>query len=177
MPPTTGRAREARARRNPCESASRTARRKRIAPRRCAPTERASPRWAPRVRPRPCRAPPRGRARGGRWKRAAPRRAPAAPGRARRRAGRHDQWRRAAYSVALKIAEGAGRRGVKDFRKHLDIARTSLSEIEAILDLAVALGYLQLQDLTQVEATREECAKTVYGLLRKLPEGPKQPGR
>ena len=88
-----------------------------------------------------------------------------------------DQWRRAAYSVALNIAEGASRRGVKDFRKHLDIARTSLSEIEAILDLAVALGYLQLQDLTQVEATREECAKTVYGLLRKLPEGPKQPGR
>ena len=70
-----------------------------------------------------------------------------------------DQWRCAAYSVALNIAEGASRRGVKDFRKHLDIARASLSEIEAILDLAVALGYLQLQDLTQVEATRESAPR------------------
>src|SRR5438094_7266188 len=50
-----------------------------------------------------------------------------------------DQWRRAVYSVALNIAEGASRRGVKDFRKHLDIARASLHEIEAIVDLVLAL--------------------------------------
>jgi len=50
-------------------------------------------------------------------------------------------------------------------------------EIEAILDLVLALGYFRPEDLTQVQGTREECAKTVYGLLRKLPDGPKQPGR
>ena len=54
------------------------------------------------------------------------------------REGLADQWRRAAYSVALNIAEGASRRGVKDFRKHLDIARGSLHEVEAILDLVLA---------------------------------------
>src|SRR5207247_9940106 len=52
-----------------------------------------------------------------------------------------DQWRRDVYSVALNIAEGASRRGVKDFRRHLDIARASLHEIEAILDLVLALEY------------------------------------
>src|SRR3989449_3733172 len=54
-----------------------------------------------------------------------------------------DQWRRAAYSVALNIPEGASRRGVKDFRKHLDIARASLHEVEAILDLVIAQGYVR----------------------------------
>src|SRR6059058_3063630 len=50
-----------------------------------------------------------------------------------------DQWRRAAHSVALNIAEGASRRGPKEFRRYLDIARSSLHEIEAILALAEAL--------------------------------------
>src|SRR6266513_5754799 len=80
-----------------------------------------------------------------------------------------DQWRRAAYSVALNIAEGASRRGVKDFRKHLDIARASLSEIEAILDLVIAQGYVRPEELAPVQATRDECARTVYGLLRTPP--------
>jgi four helix bundle protein len=88
-----------------------------------------------------------------------------------------DQWRRAAYSVALNIAEGASRRGVKDFRKHLDIARASLHEVEAILDLVLALDYFRPVELAMLQATRDECAKTVYGLLRKLPDGPKEPGR
>jgi four helix bundle protein len=88
-----------------------------------------------------------------------------------------DQWRRATYSVALNIAEGASKRGVKDFRKHLDIARASLHEVEGIVELVLALGYLRPDDLAEVQTTRDECARTVYGLLRTLPDGPKQPGR
>jgi four helix bundle protein len=93
------------------------------------------------------------------------------------RDGLADQWKRASYSVVLNIAEGASRRGSKEFRRFLDIARGSLHEIEAILDLVIALGYLRSEELTEVQATREECAKTVYGLLRKLSDGPKHPGR
>jgi four helix bundle protein len=79
-----------------------------------------------------------------------------------------DQWRRAAYSVVLNITEGASRRGPKEFRRYLDMARSSLHEIEAILALVEALGYLEAVQLAPIKATRDECAKTVYGLLRKM---------
>ena len=84
------------------------------------------------------------------------------------RDGLADQWRRASYSVVLNIAEGASRRGTREFRKHLGIARASLDEIEAILDLAVALDYFRPEELAKLEAIRDECAKTVYGLIRKF---------
>lgn len=79
-----------------------------------------------------------------------------------------EQWKRAAYSVVLNIAEGASRRGSKDFRRHLDIARASLDEVEAILDLVIGLGYFTKTELERVEAVRDECSRTVYGLIRKL---------
>jgi len=86
------------------------------------------------------------------------------------RSGLANQWRRAASSVVLNIAEGASRPGNKEFRRHLGIARASLDEIEAIIDLAVGLDYLQRDDVTKVNAVRDECARTVYGLMRKLGE-------
>jgi len=66
---------------------------------------------------------------------------------------------------------------VTDFRKHLDIARGSLHEVEAIIELVLALEYVRPEELEEVRATRDECARTVYGLLRTLPNGSKEPGR
>jgi four helix bundle protein len=80
------------------------------------------------------------------------------------------QWRRAAYSVALNIAEGASRRGPREFRRYLDIARASLHEVEAILVLVTQLGYLPEGDISAIEARRARCAKLVYGLIRKMNE-------
>ena len=79
-----------------------------------------------------------------------------------------DQWRRAAYSVALNLAEGASRRGPTEFRRYLDIARSSLHEVEAILELAIAQGYLTEAESEPVRQSRASCARMVYGLLRKM---------
>ena len=79
-----------------------------------------------------------------------------------------DQWRRASYSVVLNIAEGASRRGPREFRRHLDIARGSLHEVAVVLDLVVALGYFKESDLVPLRRARDECARTVWGLLRSI---------
>lgn len=89
--------------------------------------------------------------------------------------GLADQWKRASYSVVLNIAEGASRVGTKEFRRHLTSARSSLDEIEAIIDLTIAFNYFRPEELAKVEAVRDECAKTVYGLLRKLGDAPNPP--
>ena len=48
------------------------------------------------------------------------------------------------------------------------MARGSLHEVEAIIDLVQHLGLLQPTDLEELIAARDECARTVYGLLRRL---------
>ena len=80
------------------------------------------------------------------------------------------QWRRAAYSVALNLAEGAARSNRGNFRRHVDIARGSLDELESILELVKALDYLSEDELRALCASRSNCARMVAGLLRRLRE-------
>jgi len=79
-----------------------------------------------------------------------------------------DQWRRAAYSVVLNIAEGSSRRGPREFRRYLDIARGSLHEIEGILEMVERLAYLPAEELRSLRIGRLHCARLVYALLRKM---------
>jgi four helix bundle protein len=78
------------------------------------------------------------------------------------------QWRRATYSVALNLAEGAGRRTNRDFRRFVAAARGSLDEIEAILDIAEGFGYLPPEVIAELKQVRKQCAQLVTGLLHKL---------
>ena len=85
-------------------------------------------------------------------------------------AGLANQLRRAAYSVPLNIAEGSAKRGSREYRRSLDIARGSLAEVETILEMARDLGYLQPAEFGRLEALATETSKTLYGLLRKIGE-------
>ena len=79
-----------------------------------------------------------------------------------------DQLRRAAYAVPLNIAEGSARRGSREYRRFLDIARASLAEIETILDLSHDLGYIDDSAHARLTGLAAETGKTLYGLLRKI---------
>ena len=50
-----------------------------------------------------------------------------------------DQWLRAAQSIPLNIAEGNGKRSLKDRSRFFDIARGSALECAAIQDVLVDL--------------------------------------
>jgi four helix bundle protein len=79
-----------------------------------------------------------------------------------------DQLRRAAYSAVLNIAEGTGRSSARDYRKFLVTARASLDEVEAILETARDIGYIDPPRHEQLAAMRDEAARTLFGLIRSL---------
>jgi len=79
-----------------------------------------------------------------------------------------DQLRRAGYAVPLKIAEGNTHRGVREGRQYLDRARSSLAEVETILQMTRELEYLSPTDYGRLEALADEAGKTLYGLLRSI---------
>src|SRR2546429_9754765 len=78
------------------------------------------------------------------------------------------QWRRAAYSVALNLAEGAARSNRGNFRRHVDTARGSLDELEPILEAVKPLDYLSESELRVLHASRSNCSRMVAGMLRRL---------
>ena len=72
-------------------------------------------------------------------------------------AGIADQMRRAALSIPLNIAEGAGRTTKPDAARHYGIARGSAMECAAIIDALVLLNI--------VDASEREAALVFLGRI------------
>ncbi len=77
-----------------------------------------------------------------------------------------NQMQRAAVSVAANIAEGSGRRTLRDYLRFLYIAKGSLCELEYYIHLAKRLGYLSDADYQRLDALQDETTRVLWGFIR-----------
>lgn len=84
---------------------------------------------------------------------------------AEERFGMISQMRRAALSVHLNIAEGASRKSEQERKRFYEIARSSLIEIDAALDIAKDLDYLKGSDIDDLGSSMVQCFKILTGLI------------
>ncbi|MCW3094045.1 MAG: four helix bundle protein [Ferruginibacter sp.] len=76
------------------------------------------------------------------------------------------QIRRAALSVHLNISEGASRKSETERKRYYEIARGSIIEIDAALDIANDLEYLSNQNLTTIGELTVKCFKMLTGMIQ-----------
>ena len=74
------------------------------------------------------------------------------------------QLRRAALSVHLNIAEGASRKSEIERKRYYEVARGSVIEIDAALDIANDLKYLAGLSLENLSHSMIKCFKILSGL-------------
>ncbi len=78
------------------------------------------------------------------------------------------QTRRSAFSIPVNIAEGVAKKGSREFRRFLDIALGSFSELTYCLRLANDLGYICGTDATSIEELRSSVGKLLWRLYESI---------
>jgi four helix bundle protein len=79
-----------------------------------------------------------------------------------------DQLYRAALSIPLNIAEGAGRYSKPDKRNFYTVARGSVFECTAIIDILCDKGIISTSHKDGYYITLEEISKMLSGLINSL---------
>lgn len=82
--------------------------------------------------------------------------------------GLTSQIRRSAVSVPGNIAEGAARASTKEFLQFLNVARSSLSELETQLLLARDLGFNDDKSFSSISETLDHAFGVLGGLINSL---------
>ena len=79
--------------------------------------------------------------------------------------GMISQIRRAALSVHLNIAEGSSRKSEIERKRYYEISRGSVIEIDAAIDIADDLGYLNNISLDKLGEQMIKCFKLISGMI------------
>ncbi len=77
-----------------------------------------------------------------------------------------DQWKRASLSSVLNLAEGTGRMTPADKKHFYTIARGSIFECAAILELIMALDGLTKEEFEEFYEGYEKASKMLLGMYR-----------
>ena len=86
---------------------------------------------------------------------------------------RHDfalrnQLRSSAISIPANIAEGAAKRGSAEFRRFLDVAVGSFSEVSYALLFAHEVGFLSTEEYRRLDTVRSRAGKVLWGLYASI---------
>ena len=79
-----------------------------------------------------------------------------------------DQIRRAATSIALNIAEGAGSGGDNEFHRFLSIAFRSVYEVITAAEIALKLNYGQPEENRELIRRADELCAMIAGFKKTL---------
>ena len=87
---------------------------------------------------------------------------------AEERYGLTSQMRRAGFSAAVNIVEGSARRGPREFRRFLDIALSSLTEVGYALRLTQEVGLLSEEDWSTLNDHQSRARVLTWELYRSM---------
>jgi four helix bundle protein len=78
------------------------------------------------------------------------------------------QIRRAGVSVPVNIAEGAARKGKKEFIHFLHVSLGSLTELDTLILISRDLNFVDEDKANKVIDEMDTIGKMIYGLIKKL---------
>ncbi|MBI2486616.1 MAG: four helix bundle protein [Deltaproteobacteria bacterium] len=82
--------------------------------------------------------------------------------------GLTSQFRRAALSIALNIAEGSGRLKKLEKRRFYEIARASVFECVPIIEVSKNQGYIEKEDCKKLRDICAELGRMITGLMKSI---------
>jgi len=81
------------------------------------------------------------------------------------------QIRRAAVSVVANIAEGHARAGRAEYRQFVNVARGSVAEVDAELEVAERLGFATVDSLSRARQQADAISRMLTNLRKSLAGG------
>ncbi|MDH5602592.1 MAG: four helix bundle protein [Cyclobacteriaceae bacterium] len=79
-----------------------------------------------------------------------------------------DQLTRASFSIPLNIAEGSGRFSKPDRRNFYTIARSSVFECVAILDILQDRQLITRKEYVSLEGVADDISRILFAMIRNL---------
>ena len=79
-----------------------------------------------------------------------------------------DQIQRASLSIMNNIAEGFGRKGDKEFKRFLCIAKGSCDELQSMLYIALDREYINKESFSDIYKISFEVSRLVIGLKKSI---------